>query len=128
MNMFIKFSAIAFIFILILNLSSCRVFQYGNEYPEVSRFNSINSVGIAKDDFIREYGQPNHKGIEMKQDTSIERLYYTEKLKNTIVTTEFTFKNNKLSKMAISEIIGNFQPYMDSIRWEIGLLHVRIKG
>ena len=108
-------NSLLFLF-LVSTLISCRALQYGSNYPEESKFINITSMGLPKKDFVAKYGNPTSLII---QTDGSEKLYYSEKLQTVIVTTIFTFKKGVLVEMELLNISENFQPYMDSIRWEI---------
>lgn len=64
---------------------------------------------MAKEDFLKQYGLPTNKGLY--KETSIrkvEKLYYTEKIKDFLVTTEFIFINDTLKQMERVETRNNF--------------------
>lgn len=109
---------------MIFILFSCRVLQYGTNFPTESSFtkinsgfNNIDSFKISKSDFILKYGNPVTQLME--QNGSIEKLYYLEKLKSAVISWVFTFEQGILKESKIINIGENFQPYLDSIRWEI---------
>lgn len=102
---------------IVIGFLSCKAFQYGTSLPKSSRFVEVESLGIAEAVFLKKYGNPTSRVIQA--NGVIEKLYYVEKLQTTIITTVFTFKNDILDNMEILNIKENFQPYMDSIRWEI---------
>lgn len=107
-GMLSKFSSILLIFSLIL-MFSCAPVQYGFDARENSKFSTFDNLGIAKEDFIKQYGLPTNKGLY--QETSarkVERLYYTEKIKDFLVTTEFIFVSDTLKKMERVETRNNF--------------------
>lgn len=78
---------------------SCSSVQYGFDAREHSIFSKFNNLGIAKEDFIKQYGLPTNKAMSEEKSGIVERLYYTERIKDFLVTTEFIFLNNSLKKM-----------------------------
>ncbi|EIJ37108.1 MULTISPECIES: hypothetical protein [Flavobacteriaceae] len=107
------------IIILICCLTSCKALEYGHNYPATSKFNDIETLTYSKEDFITTYGEPTCKTIETLDNIPNEKLFYVEKLKNVVVTTQFIFINDTIKKMEIFKIEENIQPYMDSLRREI---------
>lgn len=82
---------------------SCASVQYGFDARENSIFSTFDNLGIAKEDFIKQYGLPTNKAMSEEASGIIERLYYTERIKDFLVTTEFIFLNNSLIKMERDE-------------------------
>ena len=107
------------IIILICCLSSCKALEYGHNYPATSKFNKIEHLAYSNKDFITTYGEPTCKTIETLDDIPNEKLFYAERLKDVVVTTQFIFIKDTLKKMEIFKIEENIQPYMDSLRREI---------
>ena len=103
---FSKYILLIFTFVSIL---SCAPVQYGFDARENSKFSTFDNLGIAKEDFLKQYGLPTNKGLY--QETSmrnVEKLYYTEKIKDFLVTTEFIFVNDTLKQMERVETRNNF--------------------
>lgn len=74
--------------------------QYGLDAQKTSRFSTFESLGIAKAEFIEQYGPPTNKGLYQRiPGHKVEKLYYTEKIKNFWVTTAFVFENDVLKQM-----------------------------
>ncbi|MBJ7880621.1 hypothetical protein [Gelidibacter salicanalis] len=94
----------------LISVFSCAPLQYSFDARENSKFSTFDNLGIAKEDFIKQYGQPTNKGLyQQTQAKKVEKLYYTEKIKDFLVTTEFIFENNILKQMERVETRNNFQ-------------------
>lgn len=83
---------------------------------QISKFSSENiELGIDKNLFIKRYGKPFNKEISYTQDhQEKEKLFYKEELnKGTwyIVTTAFTFIDDKLIKQEVIKEERTFQKY-----------------
>lgn len=103
-----KYSSILLIFTLI-SVFSCTPVQYGFDARENSQFSTFDNLGIAKEDFLKQYGLPTNKGLSQEIPIrKAEILYYTEKIKDFLVTTEFIFINNTLTQMNRIETINNY--------------------
>ncbi|MBD8489205.1 hypothetical protein IFO69_10655 [Echinicola sp. CAU 1574] len=101
-------SFITLIFILSC-FYSCTPVQYGFDAREYSKFSTFDNLGLSKEDFIKQYGPPTNKGLFQETSaTKVEKLYYTEKIKDFLVTTRFIFVNNSLEQMERVETINNF--------------------
>jgi len=84
----------------LISVFSCAPIQYGFDAQENSKFSTFDDLGIAKEDFIKQYGHPTNKGLYQETPAKkVEKLYYTEKIKDFLVTTEFIFENNLLIQM-----------------------------
>lgn len=98
--------------LLLLSLTSvisCATVQYGFDARGSSKFSTFDDLGIAKEEFIKQYGTPTNKGLyQMGTDKKIEKLYYTEQIKSFLVTTAFIFENNILKLMKRVETRNNF--------------------
>jgi hypothetical protein len=87
---------------------SCVPLQYGYDAQENSNFSTFDNLGIAKQDFLKQYGPPTNKGLYQETPTKkVEKLYYTEKIKKFLVTTEFIFENDILKQMERVETRNN---------------------
>jgi len=103
-----KYSSILLIFTLI-SVFSCAPVQYGFDARENSKFSTFDNLSIAKEDFLKQYGLPTNKGLYQETSTrKVEKLYYTEKIKDFLVTTEFIFVNDTLKQMERVETRNNF--------------------
>ncbi|WP_186758765.1 hypothetical protein [Echinicola salinicaeni] len=110
---------IVIIFLLISTLS-CTPVQYGFDARENSKFSTFDNLGVSKEDFIKEYGFPTNKGMYQEGSvTKVEKLYYTEKVKDFLVTTRFIFVNDILEQMERVETINNFT----EIRGQVEMTH-----
>jgi hypothetical protein len=88
---------------------SCAPLQYGFDAKENSKFSTFDNLGIAKQDFIKQYGPPTNKGLYQETPAKkVEKLYYTERIKDFLVTTEFIFENDVLKQMERVETRTNF--------------------
>lgn len=102
-----KYSAILLIFTLI-SVFSCAPAQYGLDARENSKFSTFDNLGIAKEDFLKQYGLPTNKGLYQETSTrKVEIWYYTERIKDFLVTTEFIFVNDTLKQMERVETSNN---------------------
>ncbi|MDT0644916.1 hypothetical protein RM553_18910 [Zunongwangia sp. F363] len=104
------------IILTLVSVFSCAPVQYGFDARENSKFSTFDNLGIAKEDFIKQYGHPTNKGLY--QETSakkVEKLYYTEKIKDFLVTTEFIFENDNLKQMERVETRNNFQEIREQL-------------
>ncbi|MDM1348665.1 hypothetical protein HX017_17290 [Myroides marinus] len=70
-----------------------------------SKFLNFITLGVSKEQIIEKYGNPLSIGVS--ENTEI--LYYSEKLKDFIVTTEFIFENKKLKEKKVSKIENSYQ-------------------
>ena len=110
-----KCSSILLILIFI-SLFSCAPVQYGFDARENSKFSTFDNLGIAKEDFIKQYGLPTNKGLYQETPAKkIEKLYFTEKIKDFLVTTEFIFENNILQQMERVETRNNFEEIREQL-------------
>ena len=93
---------------------SCVPLQYGFDAQENSKFSTFDNLGIAKEDFLKKYGTPTNKSLYQKTPAKkVEKLYYTEKIKDFLVTTEFIFENDVLKQMERVETRNNFPEIRD---------------
>jgi len=87
----------------LMSVLSCNSIQYGFDAKANSKFSTFDNLGMAKNDFIEQYGLPTNKAMSEETSGIIERLYYTERIADFLVTTEFIFLNDKLVKMERDE-------------------------
>lgn len=103
--------------LLLLSLTSvvsCATFQYGFDAQENSRFSTFDNLGIAKEDFLKQYGPPTNKSLYQETPAEkVEKLYYIERIKDFLVTTEFIFKNDVLKQMERIETRYQFPEIRD---------------
>ena len=110
---FPKYYSILLLLIL-TSFVSCAPLQYGFDAQESSKFSTFDNLGIAKEDFLEQYGTPTNKGMyQVTPARKVEKLYYTERIKDFLVTTEFIFENNVLKKMERVETRNNFQEFRE---------------
>ncbi|MDT0676635.1 hypothetical protein [Autumnicola musiva] len=92
------------------SIQSCTSVQYGLDAQKTSKFSTFDDLGVSKEEFIKQYGPPTNKGLYQETPAEkIEKLYYTEKIKSFLVTTEFVFENNILKQMERVETKNNLQ-------------------
>lgn len=111
-------SKYGFILLLVMFVPvfSCAPVQYGFDARANSKFSTFDGLGIAKEEFIKQYGPPTNKGMYQRTPAiKIEKLYYTEKIKSFLVTTEFIFEDNVLKKMERVETRNNFQEVKEQL-------------
>ena len=90
--------------------------------PTTSRFDVISiSIGIHKEDILKEFGRPFMYDIYIKEGKSIEVLYYKEPVRVAtcpyIVTTTLYFENSILQKFTQKDrLIKDFEIHKDSIK------------
>ena len=88
------------IFLLIFFLISLSAFSQNIiELKSSSIFVNFNQLGISKEMFIKEFGNPIDKDMRYDKERNInEVLYYIEKDKkeNLLIISEFIFKNDEL--------------------------------
>jgi len=101
-----------------LSFLSCSALQYRTDLPVESQFVNFKSLGISKENLIKKYGNPISTGIFRNDDAISEILYYTENLKDYVITTEFTFTNNKLDSVKILKVEKNYQNQLEDIKWK----------
>ena len=110
-----KCSSILLLFTLI-SVLSCTPLKYGFGAQENSKFSTFDNLGIAKEDFIKQYGPPTNKGLYQETPAKkVEKLYYTEKIKNFLVTTEFIFENDILKQMERVETRNNLEEIREQL-------------
>lgn len=113
---FLKLSFLITISLLLsVSISSCTSIQYGVDAQKKSSFSEFDDLGIAKEEFIKQYGIPTSKGLYKEGIVKVERLYYTEKLRGFLVTTVFTFEDAILKEMKKVEIKNDIQGQLDDI-------------
>lgn len=111
-------SKCSFILLLLIltPVLSCTSVQYGLDAQNTSRFSTFDDLGIAKQEFIKQYGTPTNKGLFQEAPAKkVEKLYYTEKIKSFLVTTEFVFENNILKQMKRIETKNNLQEIQEQL-------------
>lgn len=109
----------AFLLCAFTLLSSCVALQYGIDTQKNSQFSTFDDLGIDKEEFIRQYGLPTSKSLYNESGMKIETLYYTERVRGFLVTTEFHFVNNVLKRMEKYRIENDLQGQIDDIQQRV---------
>ncbi|MDM1397987.1 hypothetical protein HX049_12460 [Myroides odoratimimus] len=86
-------------------MASCSSLSTPNKNRNESKFSDFMTLGVSKQQLIEKYGNPLNTGVSENK----EILYYSEKLNDYIITTEFTFENNKLKEKKVLKIENNYQ-------------------
>lgn len=109
---------------IVVSLSAFTQNVIESKYSSV--FANFNQLGISKEVFIKEFGNPTAKDMSYDQDKNKnEVLYYIENFKKEgfLIITKFTFKNNELveqkSRIKCVEIEGLIKKISDD------LIHIR---
>lgn len=109
-------SSFFLLFALLISVLSCVPVQYGLDARENSKFSTFNGLGITKGEFIERYGPPTNKGLYQETPAKkVEKLYYTEKVRSFLVTTEFIFENDSLKQMERVETRNNFEEIREQL-------------
>ncbi|KEO72668.1 hypothetical protein EL17_18190 [Anditalea andensis] len=97
-------------------MHACVPVRYGIDARRVSKFATFSELGIDKNAFIQQYGNPTNKGMyTVSEDKVIEKLYYTEKIRNFLVTTAFIFENDVLVQMERVDTRNDYQEILEQL-------------
>lgn len=107
-------------------VSLCAFTQSSAKSKYSSCFVTLNKLGVSKDVFVKEFGDPIAKDMNYDEFRNIvEVLYYVENFKKEgfLVITKFTFKNNELVEqksriegLSIEVILKKMSDDLDFIR------------